>query len=50
VTITTINGGLECHMPGDARVANRIAFYTRYTGLLGVSAGSDVDCATMQPF
>ena len=50
VTIDIINGGLECHMPGDARVADRIGFYMRYTTLLGVSPGADVDCATMSPF
>jgi chitinase len=50
VTIDVINGGLECHMPGDGRVADRIGFYMRYTTLLGVSPGSDVDCATMSSF
>lgn len=50
VTIDIINGGLECHMPGDARVADRIGFYARYTTLLGVEPGSDVDCATMLAF
>jgi chitinase len=50
VTIDIINGGLECHMPGDARVADRIGFYMRYTTLLGVTPGANVDCGTMSPF
>jgi chitinase len=50
VTVDIINGGLECHMPGDARVADRMGFYARYCGLFSVSQGANVDCATMQPF
>ncbi|MFO0684322.1 MAG: glycoside hydrolase family 19 protein [Sandaracinus sp.] len=50
VTVDIINGGLECHIPGDARVADRVGFYMRYCDLLGVTTGSDVDCASMSPF
>ena len=50
VTIDIINGGLECHMPGDSRVADRMAFYARYCTRLGVTQGDHVDCATMSAF
>ncbi|MGC4087990.1 MAG: glycoside hydrolase family 19 protein [Polyangiaceae bacterium] len=50
VTVDIINGGLECDIGSDSRVNDRIAFYQRYVGMLGVSAGDNVDCAAMRPF
>ena len=47
MTINIINGGLECQRPTDARVNDRVAFYQRFTGMLGVGMGSNVYCDTM---
>ncbi|XP_020213678.1 chitinase 10 [Cajanus cajan] len=45
-----INGGLECGIPDDARVNDRIGFFQRYTKLLNVDTGPDLDCANQKPF
>ncbi|GMI74431.1 PATHOGENESIS-RELATED 3, basic chitinase [Hibiscus trionum] len=46
-----INGGLECgHGGPDSRVEDRIAFYKRYTTLLGISTGDNLDCYNMTPY
>ncbi|XP_039136058.1 chitinase 10-like [Dioscorea cayenensis subsp. rotundata] len=45
-----INGGLECGIPNDARVNDRIGFYERYAGLLGVDVGPNLDCANQKSF
>lgn len=37
MTTNIINGGLECNVPTGADVENRVAFYERYAGMLGVS-------------
>ena len=50
MTVNVINGGLECGRPGDYRVADRMGFYARFTSMLGVSQGENVDCATMRPY
>ncbi|KAI9100079.1 hypothetical protein K1719_024297 [Acacia pycnantha] len=50
-TITNIiNGGLECGRGQDARVADRIGFYKRYSDILGVGYGSNLDCYSQKPF
>lgn len=50
MTVNIINGGLECGRDDDSRVADRIGFFTRYTGLFGVDVGSYVDCENMQSY
>uniref|UniRef100_A0A5B7ANA5 Putative basic endochitinase-like n=1 Tax=Davidia involucrata TaxID=16924 RepID=A0A5B7ANA5_DAVIN len=45
-----INGGLECGRGSDARVQDRIGFYRRYCGIIGVSTGDNLDCANQRPF
>lgn len=36
-----INGGIECGKPTDAKVTDRVEFFRRYTGILGVSMPDD---------
>lgn len=50
MTTNIINGGLECSMPGNASVADRVGFLTRYVDLLGTDVGDNVDCDTMAPY
>ncbi|XP_014495374.1 chitinase 10 [Vigna radiata var. radiata] len=45
-----INGKLECGIPDDARVNDRIGFFQRYTKLFNVDTGPNLDCAYQQPF
>ncbi|TKY61644.1 Chitinase 10 [Spatholobus suberectus] len=45
-----INGELECGIPGDARVNDRIGFFERYTKLFNVDTGPNLDCAYQKPF
>ncbi|MED6149805.1 Chitinase 10 [Stylosanthes scabra] len=44
-----INGGLECGIPNDPRVNDRIGFFKRYTNLFNVTTGPDLDCAFQKP-
>ncbi|MQL91119.1 hypothetical protein Taro_023719 [Colocasia esculenta] len=39
-----IGGESECGHRSDARVADRVGFYRRYCGILGVSPGANLDC------
>ena len=50
MTINIINGGLECNRPTDDRVRDRLRFYAHFTELLDTTQGSDVECASMQPY
>merc|ERR1712196_703551 len=50
VTTNIINGGLECNRPGDSRVEDRVKFYERYAGILGVSPGPNLYCGDQRPF
>ncbi|XP_047094195.1 chitinase 2-like isoform X3 [Lolium rigidum] len=50
VITNIINGGLECGIGPDPRVADRIGFYQRYCGILGVDTGSNLDCYTQRSF
>jgi chitinase len=50
MTVLIINGGLECNRPTPPAVSDRLGFYDRFTTALGVSPGSNLDCATMQAF
>ncbi|KAG1328310.1 putative Chitinase 10 [Cocos nucifera] len=45
-----INGGLECGIPDDSRVNDRIGYYKRYAQLFEVDVGSNLDCANQKPF
>ncbi|XP_027938038.1 chitinase 10 [Vigna unguiculata] len=45
-----INGGLECGIPGDSRMNNRIQFFKRYATLFNVDTGPNLDCAYQKPF
>ncbi|KAK7337598.1 hypothetical protein VNO77_18180 [Canavalia gladiata] len=45
-----INGGLECGIPGDARVNDRIGFFQRYAKLFNVDTGPNSDCAYQKSF
>ncbi|XP_020085995.1 chitinase 10-like [Ananas comosus] len=40
-----VNGGLECGIPNDSRVNDRIGYYKRYAQILGVDVGPNLDCA-----
>ncbi|KAM0916205.1 hypothetical protein ACQ4PT_010299 [Festuca glaucescens] len=50
VITNIVNGGLECGIGPDPRVADRIGFYQRYCGILGVTTGSNLDCYNQRPF
>lgn len=50
LTVDIINGGLECGHGADARVADRVAFYQRYTEILVVAPGDNLDCGAMSPY
>jgi len=45
-----VNGGLECGIPDDARVNDRIGFFQRYTKLFNVDTGPNLDCAYQKSF
>ncbi|KAF3434820.1 hypothetical protein FNV43_RR21906 [Rhamnella rubrinervis] len=50
VITNIINGGIECGSgPNDAGV-NRIGFYERYSTMLGVDMGDNLDCYYQRPF
>lgn len=51
MTTNIINGGLECGSGSiKAQEADRIGYYQRFAGLLGVSAGDNLDCANMRAY
>jgi hypothetical protein len=50
LTIDVINGGIECGWARSASVTDRLGFYDRFTTMLSVSPGSNLDCDTMQPY
>lgn len=45
-----INGGLECGIPNDARVNDRIGYFQRYAQLFNVKTGPNLDCAYQKSF
>ena len=53
VITNIINGGLECG-PYNAwnhdKVVDRIGFFNRYCGMLGVGTGDNLDCDDQKPF
>uniref|UniRef100_A0A0E0KY94 chitinase n=1 Tax=Oryza punctata TaxID=4537 RepID=A0A0E0KY94_ORYPU len=50
LTTNIINGGLECNRTDDPRVNDRIGFFRRYCGVLGVDVGDNLDCAHQLPY
>lgn len=50
MTVNIINGGLECGIPTDDRVRDRIRFFGHFVELLGTTAGENPECAEMQPY
>ncbi|KDP43737.1 hypothetical protein JCGZ_22364 [Jatropha curcas] len=50
VITNIINGGLECGQGANDKVESRIGFYRRYSGILGVSTGGNLDCYNQRPF
>ncbi|PIN20105.1 putative chitinase [Handroanthus impetiginosus] len=45
-----INGGLECGIPTDGRVSDRIGYFERYANIFNVDTGPNLDCQYQQPF
>ncbi|KAG5078774.1 hypothetical protein GLYMA_02G007400v4 [Glycine max] len=45
-----INGGLECGIPDDSRVNDRIEYFKRYATLFKVDTGPNLDCAYQKSF
>ena len=45
-----INGGLECGIPDDTRVNDRIGYFKRYATLFNIDAGPNLDCAYQKSF
>jgi hypothetical protein len=50
MTTNIINGGLECDMPTNASVEDRVGFFSRYADLLGTDIGMNVYCDTMASY
>lgn len=50
MTVNIINGGLECGIPTDGRVLDRIEFYQRYIKLMGETPEVDCECADMRKY
>lgn len=50
VVITNVINGGECGHGLDKRVAERIGFFERYCGMLGVSTGDNLDCYSQCSF
>ncbi|KAK9164664.1 hypothetical protein Syun_005566 [Stephania yunnanensis] len=50
VITNIINGGIECGKGPNPQVQDRIGYYQRYCGLLGVSPGGNLDCFNQRPF
>ena len=50
MTINIINGGIERGKPTPPQVEDRLGFFAKMTELLGVGAGENVLCESMQPY
>ncbi|GAQ81831.1 chitinase [Klebsormidium nitens] len=52
VVTNIINGGLECGAgrPNTSGGPDRIGYFTRYAGILGVGTGNNLSCDNQQPF
>ncbi|XP_041016567.1 chitinase 10 [Juglans microcarpa x Juglans regia] len=45
-----INGGLECGIPNDGRVSDRIGYFKRYAELFNVDTGPNLDCENQKSY
>ena len=50
VITNIINGGIEFGREYNDNVANRIGFYKRYSDILGVGYGNNLDCYNQRSF
>jgi chitinase len=50
MTVNVINGGLECGIPTDARVEDRIRFFRHFVATLGTTEGDDIECSAMAAY
>jgi len=50
MTINIINGGLECQQPTNTKVQDRVAFFQRFTTMLGTTTGDNLYCDQMQHY
>jgi hypothetical protein len=50
MTINIINGGLECQQPTNNKVEDRVAFFQRFTTMLGTTTGDNLHCDQMQHY
>lgn len=50
MTINIINGGLECQQPTNNKVEDRVAFFQRFTTMLGTTTGDNLYCDQMQHY
>ena len=49
-TINVINGGLECNGQNRVAVEDRVAYYRRFCGLLGITPEENPHCHNMSPW
>ncbi|GJM94539.1 hypothetical protein PR202_ga11191 [Eleusine coracana subsp. coracana] len=50
LTTNIINGRLECGIPDQSQVNDRVGYFHRYCDLLGVDVGANLDCANQKPY
>ena len=50
MTINIINGGLECSIPTNDQVKNRVGLYQRFCEMLSVSIGENLYCDRMEHY
>ncbi|XP_038706426.1 endochitinase-like [Tripterygium wilfordii] len=50
VITNIINGGIECGKGPNPKVEDRIGFFRRYSQILGVNPGTNLDCYNQRPF
>ena len=50
VITNVINGGIECGMGQNDKVADRIGFYKRYCDIFGIGYGNNLDCYNQLSF
>ena len=50
MTVNIINGGLECGIPTDDSVRDRIRYFEHFAALLDTSPGEHLECADMQSY
>ncbi|KAI8536875.1 hypothetical protein RHMOL_Rhmol10G0290300 [Rhododendron molle] len=50
VITNIINGGIECGKGSTSQQEDRIGFFKRYSGIMGVGTGNNLDCNNQRPF